>query len=119
MHSRFNIRVALLLDPSILRLCPRRNEEVKWSLEVVLGIVREIDPAIESCGSQSTGRIVEALIRYTERHVLSIHERSIVEFVLLRIVLDVVVLHTVAETIDVFEIGLDVGLPLSLRPGGT
>ena len=119
MHSRFNIRVALLLDPGILRLCTRGNEEVEGSLEIVLGIVREIDPAIEACGSESTGRIVEALVRNTKSHILGIDHGHLIELVLLRIVLDIIVLYTVTEAIDVLEIGLDVGLPLPLGPRGT
>ena len=56
---------------------------------------------------------------YTECHVLGVDHGCLIELVLLGIVLDLVVLHAVAETVDVLEVGLDVGLPLALGPGGT
>jgi hypothetical protein len=79
----------------------------------------EINPAIPSSGSEGTGRVVEALVCDTESEILGIYQGRLIHLVIIRVVLDLVVFHTGSKTVDVLEIGLYVGLPLSLGPRGT
>jgi hypothetical protein len=81
--------------------------------------VGKINPAIPSSGPQCTRGVVEFLVGNTEGEIFGILERDLVELVVIGIVLDIVILHSGAETIYVFEIGLYVGSPFTLWPGGS
>jgi hypothetical protein len=78
--------------------------------------MREINPAIPSGSSESTRRIVEALVGDTEREILGICHGHLIHFIGVRVVLDLVVFHTGSEAVDILEIRLNIGLPLTLGP---
>jgi hypothetical protein len=79
--------------------------------------VGEINPAIPARSSQSTGGIVEALEGIAECNRFSIRHGDLIHFIRIGIVLDLVIFHTRAEAIDVFQIRLHVGFPLTFKPG--
>ena len=119
MNSLGRSLVAGLFDPVVLGLRARRHEEIEGSLEDFLGIVGEINPAIPARSSQSAGGVIEALERITESESFCIGHGDLIHFIRIGVVLDLIIFHTCADTIDVFQIRLDIGFPLSLEPGGT
>ena len=62
MNTIGDFLIACLIRPSVLALGPRGDEEVKGCLKGLLGVVREINPAIPARRPQSTGGVIEALI---------------------------------------------------------
>jgi hypothetical protein len=62
MNTIGDFLIACLIRPGVLALGPRGDEEVKGGLKGFLRVVGEINPAIPTRGSESTGGVVETLI---------------------------------------------------------
>lgn len=99
----------------IQRAC--RYEKVKRRLKGELRLVGQGLPAIPARRTERTRRIVEAVENGGEGLVGGGTERRVVHAVRIWIVEAVIALDTLAETVDAFEVGLNVCAPLACYPG--
>jgi hypothetical protein len=107
---------ALMCLASLLIQATRRDEMVKGSFKVELGIVREGFPAVPTRGTEGAGGIHEALKELGGGFVWGRLKREVVHGIRLRVVEALVTAHTAAETVDTFEVGLHVRAPLAGHP---
>lgn len=119
MDTGCDFLITGLLSPSVLTLSPGWDKEVKGCFKDFLGVVGEINEAIPSSRPQSTGGVVEALVGEAHGKILGIDQGALIYFVRLGIILNIVILNTSPEAVNILQIGLHIRLPLAFRPRGT
>lgn len=100
-----------------------RDEEVERCLEGLLGLMVQREETIPAGSSECAGRVVETVEVGAEILIRGVLKRSIVEFIGLGIVVNLlcgaggITTDTSAEVVDTTEIGLYLRAPRALEPG--